>query len=88
MLSQSSSVSVYAENRYLVSVSRPTASTLTFTITWQDNDIGDDTTPSDAFVNRVDESVTGSINSNLFVRRPNTANVDVPAPTATATAIA
>jgi len=88
VLSQSSSVSVYAENRYLVSVSRPTASTLTFTITWQDNDIGDDTTPSDAFVNRVDESVTGSINSNLFVRRPNTANVDVPAPTATATAIA
>lgn len=88
ILSQSSSVSVYAENRYLISVSRPTANTLTFTITWQDNDIGDDTTPGDAYVNRVDETVTGTINSNIFVRRPNTANVDVPAPTATATPIA
>jgi hypothetical protein len=88
ILSQSSSVSVYAENRYLISVSRPTANTLTFTMTWQDNDIGDDTTPGDAFVNRVDETVTGTINSNIFVRRPNTANVDVPAPTATATPIA
>lgn len=88
ILSQSSSVSKYAENRYLVSVSRPTSSTLRFTITWQDNDIGDDTTPADAFVNRVDESVTGTINSSIFVRRPNTVSVDVPAPTATATAIA
>lgn len=88
VLSQSSSVSVYAENRYLVSVSRPTANTLTFTITWQDNDIGDDTTPGDPYVNRVDETVTGTINSSIFVRRPNTSNVDVPAPTATATAIA
>lgn len=88
ILSQSSSVSVYAENRYLVSVSRPTANTLTFTITWQDNDIGDDTTPGDGHNFKTDESVTGTINSNIFVRRPNTTNVDVPAPTATATAIA
>lgn len=88
VFSQASSVSKYAENRYLIAVARPTSSTLTFTITWQDNDIGDDTTPGDAYVNRVDEQVTGTINSNIFVIRPNTANVDVPAPTASATAIA
>lgn len=88
VLSQSSSVSKYAENRYLVSVSRPTANTLTFTITWQDNDIGDDTTPGDGHNFKTDETVTGTINSSIFVRRPNTSNVDVPAPTATATAIA
>jgi hypothetical protein len=88
VLSQSSSISVYAENRYLISVSRPTVNTLTFTVTWQDNDIGDDTTPSDGHNFKTDETVTGTINSSIFVRRPNTANVDVPAPTATATAIA
>lgn len=88
VLSQSSSVSVYAENRYLISVQAPTSNTLKFNITWQDNDTGDDTTPADAYVNKVDESVTGTLNSYLYVIRPNTTNVDVPAPTCSNTAIA
>lgn len=88
VVSQSSSVSVYAENRYLISVQKATVNTLKFTVTWQDNDTGDDTTPGDAYVNKVDESVTGTLNSYLYVIRPNTTNVDVPAPTCVATAIA
>lgn len=79
---------VYAENYYRITVERPTSNTLKFNITWNDTDIGDDTTPGDPYVNRVDESVTGTINSFIYFVRPNTTNVDVPGPTGTNTAIA
>jgi hypothetical protein len=83
ILTQSSSVTQYAENRYLVGVSRPTANTLAFTITFTDNDAGDQT----GLGPPVDEPVTGTITSSCLCTRPSGANVDVPAPTGSATAL-
>lgn len=77
LLTQASSISQYAENRYIVTVARPTANTITFTITFQDNDAGDQTGGGPA----VDESVTGTLTSTVRCTRPSGANVDVPAPT-------
>jgi len=83
ILTQSSSVTQYAENRYTVAVSRPTANTLAFTVTFTDNDAGDQT----GLGPPVDEPVTGSIVSSCLCTRPSGSNVDVPAPSGSATAL-
>lgn len=83
LLTQASSVSKYAENRYIVTVQRPTSNTIRFNITFQDNDTGDQT----GLGGPVDESVTGTITSVCRCTRPQGSNVDVPAPTGSATAL-
>jgi hypothetical protein len=83
LMTQASSVSKYAENRYIVTVERPTSSTIRFNITFQDNDTGDQTGLGPG----IDESVTGTITSICRCTRPQGVNVDVPAPTGTATAL-
>jgi len=84
---QASSVSVYAENRYTVQVSRPTSSTLQFTVTFNDVDTGDRPVPSPPppFGPLQDEAITGTLTSTITCTRPTGANVDVPAPSANTT---
>lgn len=77
LLTQPGPAGVYAENDYIVQVSRPTANTLAFTITFRDNDSGDQTGLGPA----VDESVDGTLTSTVSVTRPSGSYVDVPAPT-------
>lgn len=81
-LTQGSSVSQYAENRYTITAYK-TASTIVFNITFRDADIGDQTGLGPA----VDESVTGTLTSTCLCTNPSGSNVSVPAPTASATAI-
>lgn len=81
-ITQGSSVSQYAENRYIIDAYR-TASSIIFTITFRDADIGDQTGLGPG----VDEAVTGTLTSTCLCTRPSGANVDVPAPTASATAL-
>jgi hypothetical protein len=83
LMTQASSISTYAENRYIVTVERPTTSTIRFNITFQDNDTGDQT----GLGGPVDEAVTGTITSVCRCTRPQGSNVDVPAPTGSATAL-
>ena len=89
VLTQASSASKYAENRYTIQVSRPTAATLQFTITFQDADVGDRPVPSPPppFGPLVDEPVTGTLLSTVTCTRPSGSNVDVPAPSATTTTV-
>jgi hypothetical protein len=77
LMTQASSISQYAENRYIVTVARPTANTIAFNITFQDNDTGDQTGLGPG----IDEQVTGTLTSTVRCTRPSGANVDVPAPT-------
>lgn len=84
LMTQASSVSKYAENRYIVTVERPTTNTIRFNITFQDNDTGDQT----GLGGPIDEQVTGTIVSTCRCTRPSGSNVDVPAPTGSGTAIA
>lgn len=71
---QCGSGGTYTENRYTVTVSRPTAATLAFVITFADNDVGDGSGTE------IDEDVTG-LRSIITVDRPSGSSVDVPAPT-------
>lgn len=82
-ITQGSSISQYAENRYTISAYK-TASTIVFTITFRDADIGDQTGLGPS----VDELVTGTLTSTCLCTTPSGANVSVPAPTASSTAIA
>ncbi len=81
--------SVYVENRYTIAVARPTASQLVFTITFADNDAGDLPVPSPPppYGPLVDEEVTGTLSSVVDYIRPVGSNVDVPAPTGSASAL-
>jgi hypothetical protein len=82
ILTQASGTSMYyVENRYIVQVSRPTSVTLLFTVTFQDNDAGDQKNIGPG----VDEEVTGTLTSAVLCTRPSTANIDVPAPSGTTT---
>lgn len=76
LLSQPGTAGVYAENDYIVQVSRPTTNTLAFTITFRDDDTGDQT----GIGAPVDESVDGTLTSTVSITRPAGASVDVPAP--------
>lgn len=80
---QGSSVTKYAENRYILTGYK-TATQVIFTVTFQDNDTGDQTGVGPG----VDEAVTGTLTSQTANTRPSGSNVDVPAPTASATAFA
>lgn len=84
MLIQPGPAGVYAENDYIVQVSRPTANTLSFVITFRDDDAGDQTGVGPG----EDEEVTGNLNVLVSCTRPSGSNVDIPAPSGTATAIA
>jgi hypothetical protein len=83
LMNQTGPTGVYAENDYNVTVSRPTTSTLAFTITFRDDDAGDQT----GLGPPVDEQVDGTLTSVVQVTRPSGSNVDVPAPTGSATAL-
>ena len=82
-ITQGSSISQYAENRYTINAHK-TASTIVFVITFRDADVGDQTGLGPA----VDELVTGTITSTCLCTSPSGSNVSVPAPTASGTAIA
>lgn len=84
LLSQPGPAGVYAENDYIIAVSRPTTNTLVFTVTFRDDDVGDQTGIGAA----VDEQVDGTLTSIVQCTRASGANVDVPAPSGSATAIA
>lgn len=79
---QGSSISQYAENRYILDAYK-TSNTMVFTVTFQDADTGDQTGLGPG----VDESVTGTITSTCLCTSPSGANVSVNAPTASATAL-
>lgn len=82
-ITQGSSISQYAENRYTINAYK-TASTIVFVITWRDTDTGDQTGLGPG----VDELVTGTITSTCLCTSPSGANVSVPAPTSSGTTIA
>lgn len=95
ILTQTSTVSVYNENVFYIDVRRPTADTMTFTLIYFDQDTGGNqtpvapgSTPGTPAGPVVDEPVTGTLSGTLTTTRPTGANVDVPAATGTATAIA
>lgn len=81
-LVQGSSVSQYAENRYIIDAYK-TSNTVVFTITFQDADTGDQT----GIGPPVDEAVTGTLSSTCLVTHPSGGNVSIPAPTASGTAL-
>lgn len=83
ILIQPGPAGVYAENDYVVQVSRPTSNTIAFTITFRDDDAGDQTGTGAA----VDEEVTGTLTSLIRCTRPSGSNVDVPSPTGTSTTL-
>lgn len=84
ILTQTSSATKYAENRYTIDVRRPTATNqLEFVITFRDADVGDQTGLGPA----VDELVTGTITSACTCTRPSGSNVDIPAPLGSATTL-
>jgi hypothetical protein len=78
LATQASSITQYAENRYTITVRKPTANTLEFVITFSDNDTGDQTGLGAA----VDENITGTLTSSVTCDRPSGSSVDIPAPTA------
>ena len=84
IVTQTSSLSKYAENRYIVSVARPTTNTLQFTVLFQDNDTGDRPVPSPPapFGPLIDEPVTGTLATTITCTSPTGANVAIPAPSA------
>ena len=83
VLTQASSYSKYLENRFTVGVAKPTTNTLAFTMTFTDFDLGDQVGGGAG----VDEFVTGTITSTVNSIRPTGANVNVPIPTASSTAL-
>lgn len=83
VLTQASSYSKYLENRYTIQVAKPTTNTLTFLITFTDNDVGDQV----GIGAGVDEFVTGTITSTVSAITATGANVSIPAPTASSTAL-
>jgi hypothetical protein len=84
IMSQPGPAGVYAENDYVIQVRRPANNTLEFVITFRDDDAGDQTGLGPA----VDETVDGTLTVTAQTTRPSGSNVDVPAPTASATALA
>jgi hypothetical protein len=83
VLTQAAPAGKYVENRFLIQVRRTTASTLTFLISYQDNDAGDQTGTGPA----VDENVGGTVTTTITCTRPSGSNVDVPAPTGSSSAL-
>lgn len=83
VLIQPATAGVYVENDYNIAVRRPTDSTIEFTIQFRDDDAGDQTGLGPA----VDEEVDGTLTSTVQCTRPSGSNVDVPAPTGSATAL-
>lgn len=83
-LTQTSSVTQYAENRFTIQAIRPaTTNQLQFIITYRDTDTGDQTGVGPA----VDEPVTGTLTTTCTCTRPSGSNVDVPAPSGSSTAL-
>ena len=78
LFSQGGPGGVYSENRYIISARLPTTNTIELTITFQDNDAGDQTGLGPA----VDEDVTGTLTSTILIDQPTGSNVSLTAPTA------
>jgi hypothetical protein len=76
ILTQTSSVSSYSANRFLITAARPTANALSFVLTY-----------NDAAAGTIDEEVSGTLTSATTCTQPTGANVSVPAPTATTSAL-
>jgi len=83
VLTQAAPTGKYVENRFLIQVRRPSASTLAFLISYQDNDAGDQTGTGPA----VDEDVGGTVTTTFTCTRPSGSNVDVPAPAGSSTTL-
>ena len=76
---------VYAENRIKIYAKKNTdGSVLTFQVDLEDNDLGDDTTPSDPYPVAIDENVGGTTTSTVSTWRA-TGLVEVADPTYNAT---
>jgi hypothetical protein len=76
ILTQTSSVSSYTSNRFIITAARPTSNTLSFVLTY-----------NDATAGTIDEEVSGTLTSETTCTQPTGANVQVPAPTATSSAL-
>lgn len=76
ILNNTSTAAAYSANRYVISVARPTANTLSFVIEFNDASAGNP-----------DEEVSGTLTSAVTCTQPTGANVSVPAPTAATTAL-
>lgn len=93
LLQQPGSSGVYAENFYRIRVTLLSNgglnNQLQFTILFEDNDVGDrpPASPPPPFGPLVDENVNGTLTSSSSVTTATGANVSVPAPTASATAL-
>lgn len=72
-------VTPYSENAYKIFAKTSAAESITFLVEFQDNDVGDDTTPGDPYPNAVDEDVQGTLTSTIQMFRP-TGDVAVAAP--------
>jgi hypothetical protein len=93
LIKQTSSLSVYQPNNYIVTVARPTTNTLSFVITFNDANAATYVDPapgSDPGTGgyTVDEQIEGNLYSYVNCTRPSGSNVDVPSFTASSTAIA
>lgn len=80
ILTTQGTAGVYAENYYRIQAYKSATNAITFKIIFQDADLGDDTTPSDGYDNKVDEAVTLTLVSSITSYRP-TGVVQVPVPT-------
>jgi len=72
---------VYSDNYARIYTKNLSSTQLQCVIEFIDGDIGDDTTPSDGFTYRVDESVTGDITASLTDRTASGSFVAVTKPT-------
>ena len=77
LLNQPGPNGVYTENDYVITARKPTSNTLEFTVTYRDDDLGDQTGLGPA----VDETINGTLTAAFSSNRPFGANVDIPAPT-------
>lgn len=68
LIFEKSGSGVYSENLFKIEAWQTATNTIRFTLTYQDNDIGDDQDPGDDFDFKVDENVTGNISCVVQVR--------------------
>lgn len=83
LIFQKAGSGVYSENLFKIEAWQTATNTIRFALTYEDNDIGDDTTPGDGFDFKTDENVTGNISCVVQVRTAT--GLGKQAPTATIT---
>lgn len=93
LMTQVGPTGVYSDNSYIIQISRPTTNTMTFTIIFRDDDIGNRPPVGPPpfgpppFGPLVDENIDGILTSIVGSTRPFGSNVDVPAPSGAATGL-